>query len=254
MPKILRKPKKAVIEIEEESDLEDIPSSGDEFIVAEGDDSEEELEIEEYDKIDANLEEAGEEFEEIDADDIGAGNDDEEASEDSAQYDDDSDAVGGDTSDEEGVVPNADMKVKMMRSVQFDSAKVTHKKEVQKYAEEHPRPTRKQLAIAQNEKEKLLKLGLVKPNFVTDREKERALARIATIGVTKLFNDVLQQRKIADEIEKESAAGKAVKIDTNYQTHLDAMPRTSSKFAVKRKFVEEEEVVKSEVDTDGEMV
>ncbi|KAH7712134.1 hypothetical protein AAVH_20547 [Aphelenchoides avenae] len=43
------------------------------------------------------------------------------------------------------------------------------------------------------------KLGYRKPDIAADREKERALAHIATKGVTQLFNAVAERQKYLDE-------------------------------------------------------
>ncbi|KAI6207299.1 RRP15-like protein [Aphelenchoides fujianensis] len=52
------------------------------------------------------------------------------------------------------------------------------------------------------------KIGLKKPNYAADREKERSLSRIATKGVTQLFNAVSERQKLIDAKLKEMEAAK----------------------------------------------
>uniref|UniRef100_A0A914RB02 RRP15-like protein n=1 Tax=Panagrolaimus davidi TaxID=227884 RepID=A0A914RB02_9BILA len=56
-----------------------------------------------------------------------------------------------------------------------------------------------------------LKLGMVKPDLVADREKERKLAHIATKGVTQLFNTVAERQLQLEAEAKKANAKKPVK-------------------------------------------
>uniref|UniRef100_A0A0N4Z3H1 RRP15-like protein n=1 Tax=Parastrongyloides trichosuri TaxID=131310 RepID=A0A0N4Z3H1_PARTI len=152
-------------------------------------------------------------------------------SEDSAQYDDE-ESEEEMSSEEEGVVPNADMKREKLKSVQFDSAKVIKKKE--RLYKESTRLSRREIAELHREKLTKLKMGMVKPNYALDRNKERHLARIATLGVTTLFNKVLEHKKCStyDVVVKKEE--KAKTIEKVYQAQLDALPRTANKFIVKK--------------------
>uniref|UniRef100_A0A914YJT6 RRP15-like protein n=1 Tax=Panagrolaimus superbus TaxID=310955 RepID=A0A914YJT6_9BILA len=56
-----------------------------------------------------------------------------------------------------------------------------------------------------------IKLAMVKPDLVADREKERKLAHIATKGVTQLFNTVAERQLQLEADAKKATAKKPVK-------------------------------------------
>ncbi|CAI5450185.1 unnamed protein product [Caenorhabditis angaria] len=63
--------------------------------------------------------------------------------------------------------------------------------------------TRKEQSMKRSLKEYRVKLALVKPDIITDREKERNLRKLATKGVVQLFNAVSDRQKTMSDAVKE---------------------------------------------------
>uniref|UniRef100_A0A0K0F269 RRP15-like protein n=1 Tax=Strongyloides venezuelensis TaxID=75913 RepID=A0A0K0F269_STRVS len=170
--------------------------------------------------------------------------DENDDSEDSAQYDED-ESEEETSSDEEGVVPNSNMRNEKMKVVQFDSVKALKRKE--KLAKASMRLTKREMVEKKREKIAHLKLGMVKPNYVKDRTKERNLAKIASFGVATLFNQVLDYKKQIIEDAEVKKEVKNIKLDRKYKEQLDALPRTANRFIVRPQKGEQKEEHKEEV-------